>query len=314
MTPAQAVDDIYNAHNNQPWEVEDSSNLDQCFDEVLGYCDTLGIPRDAIRHLYAYQIFTTPNALTYQFFDIIPNSASLVPQKGDIGVYGTTIGPSGHTCVELGGGNTQTHQSFDQNWDTAHYHDGNGNPICRIVTHTYNGFLGVLRPRNQGQPNNQGGDMPATEDQIKYLYHTGTGRLAMDSDVSANLGKDVGALVDALRTSKESLDFRDKQTSYAYRGFLRRDPEPEATVNARDVAILEFEANVENSPEAATVTATFASASGSAQQIKDANAQIDALKIKLGQQIQTDPNSIVITQKGWSALFTAIKSFFVSNN
>lgn len=46
----------------------------------------------------------------------------------------------------------------------------------------------------------------------------------------------------------------------------------------------------------------------------DLQNQITTLKAELGQKVDSDPNSIVITQKGWAALFTAVKSFFGNNN
>lgn len=139
--------------NGQSIEREDSSNLDQCFDLAFDWCDTLNIPRDAIRHEFAYQIWTLANDTTKQYFDLIPNTADFVPQVGDVGIYDTTVGPAGHVAMENGVGDTTSHNSADQNWDTLHFNKGTDPktgllvPYTRLVNHNYNGFLGVLRPK-----------------------------------------------------------------------------------------------------------------------------------------------------------------------
>lgn len=53
---------------------------------------------------------------------------------------------------------------------------------------------------------------------------------------------------------------------------------------------------------------------GLVKQVADQSSQIDALKAQLGQQTNTDPNSIIITSKGWQAVWDALKSFFSKNN
>lgn len=154
-----SLQEIINAHNNQPWEVEDPTNRDQCFDLAFGWTDNLGIPRGAIRHLYAYQIFTIANDLTYQYFDIIRNAPDNYPEPGDLVVWGMGVGVAGHVAIAVSA-NTNSFQSFDQNWDTANYHDGQGNPICRLVNHNYNYVIGWLRPKST----NQGEDMIQDKD------------------------------------------------------------------------------------------------------------------------------------------------------
>lgn len=49
-------------------------------------------------------------------------------------------------------------------------------------------------------------------------------------------------------------------------------------------------------------------------QIAKLTADNETLKAEVGKQNNVDPNSIIVTQKGWAALFTAIKSFFNKNN
>jgi len=125
-------------------EVNDPTNLYQCFDLSYAWCDFLQIPRDTIRHLRAYQIYTEPNDLTVKYFEMIPNTPGGVPQVGDIVVFSTDIGGiSGHVSIATGEGDTNSFKSLDQNFGD--------NKLCRIVTHTYTALKGMgwLRPRVQ---------------------------------------------------------------------------------------------------------------------------------------------------------------------
>src|SRR5258708_3078383 len=80
-------DKFYNQNINQSVEAEDPSALDQCMDLVFKWCDALGIPRETIRHQYAHEVWDKATDVTRQYFDLIPNSDSFVPQKGDIAVF-----------------------------------------------------------------------------------------------------------------------------------------------------------------------------------------------------------------------------------
>jgi hypothetical protein len=144
-------------NNNQSVEVEDPSNLDQCMDLAFAWCDFLGIPRDTIRHQFAYQI-QTPNPDTLKYFDWIPNTPTNIPTVGDIIVFKIISGiPVGHVSIETGKSNQLNAVTFDQNWDTVHYNKGYdkyGNliPYSRQVTHNnYYGVAGWLHPKTINQ-------------------------------------------------------------------------------------------------------------------------------------------------------------------
>lgn len=82
---------------------------------------------------------------------------------------------------------------------------------------------------------------------------------------------------------------------------------------------LQFIQDIFNSPEAtnwrdSTDPSSVRDINAQLDSIEGLNSQIEALKKELGQQTNTDPNNIVITQKGWTALYDAIKSFFSKNN
>lgn len=126
----------------KPVEREDASNLDQCMDWAFAYVDALGIPRSAIRHLRAYQIWTEATAETKQYFDLIPNTPTGVPPKGALVIFDTTVGVSGHVCIASGNADgLKTFQSTDQNW--------NGHLYIEYIWHNYNGVLGWLVPKVQ---------------------------------------------------------------------------------------------------------------------------------------------------------------------
>lgn len=163
-------------HNGQPWEVEDPGAKDQCFDLALGWCDILGIPRETIRHPFASQIWTNPLDITLQYFEFIPNTPNGIPQKGDVVVFAGNVG---HVSVAFGKGDSNTFDSFDENWDTIHYHDNQGNPICRTVTHDYKQVLGWLRPRIQSVQAD-----PNINDQSKYNFGEPWGVMEMQATKS----------------------------------------------------------------------------------------------------------------------------------
>ena len=139
---------------NKSIEVEDPANADQCMDLIFAWCDFLKIPREAVRHQYAYQVWDNPTPQTTEFFTLFPNTITFVPQAGDIGVFGTSVGFAGHVSIDTGKSNLINYLSLDQNWDTQHFNKGTDPvtgklvPYTRNVTHYfYNGVKGFLRPK-----------------------------------------------------------------------------------------------------------------------------------------------------------------------
>jgi hypothetical protein len=181
---ALSLQQFIDAHKGQPLEVEDSSNRDQCMDLAFGWCDNLGIPHAAIRHLYAYQAFTAPNDTTRQYFDLIAINKN-VPSPGDLVVWGTGVGTAGHIAIFVSG-DASNFTSFDQNWDTANYHTASGEPYCRLVKHSYNYVIGWLHPR--------GGNMPSSQDTVDDLavrlgYNNSLFRQPSDDEIRVYSGK-----------------------------------------------------------------------------------------------------------------------------
>lgn len=150
-------DSFFATYNNQSVEREDASALDQCMDLAFAWCDTLKIPRETIRHQYAYQVWAQPTDVTRQYFDLITNNPNDTnkPSVGDLVIFKQTAGiPVGHIAIETGKSDGYNLISFDENWDTPHYHhvDTNGNwiPYSRTVVHNnYYGVVGWLHPKTQ---------------------------------------------------------------------------------------------------------------------------------------------------------------------
>ena len=107
----------------------------QCVDLYRQYvAEVLGVPQSPpvtgakdiwITYLSAY-------------FTRISNSPTNSPQKGDIIIWGTGLGPYGHVAI-ANTANSLTLNSFDQNYPVG--------TKCHFQNHTYKGVLGWLRPR-----------------------------------------------------------------------------------------------------------------------------------------------------------------------
>ena len=109
-------------------------------------------------------------------FTRIANTASFVPQKGDICVWGTGLGNKyGHVAIATGEGNTSEFYSYDLNW--------NGKTVKKVL-HTYKGFLGVLRANDQTKINNEGSDEPVR----KYVNGSTSEDVYADTNCTNKIG------------------------------------------------------------------------------------------------------------------------------
>ena len=71
-------------------------------------------------------------------YEKIKNTPDGLPQKGDIVIWGTEIGPYGHIAVFIEG-NLNTFTSFDQNFPIG--------SLCHKQSHSYKGVLGWLHAK-----------------------------------------------------------------------------------------------------------------------------------------------------------------------
>lgn len=140
----QELKDLYikffTLYNGKSIEYSDATNKFQCMDGAGKWCEKLGIPYDAIRHLYAYQVWTQPTDLTRKYFDLVSNGPTNTPPVGALVVFGTKVGYAGHISVGTAKSTSKDYVGFEQNW--------NGKQYMTTVTHyNYSGILGWLIPK-----------------------------------------------------------------------------------------------------------------------------------------------------------------------
>lgn len=120
----------------------------QCVDLVNHYIDkVLGIKPVFIGNAIEFYNKRSTSSFLTNNFRWIYNTPSFVPEKGDICVFSTYSG-FGHVAVCTGEGDTHYFYSYDQNYPTS-----NHEPMTKIC-HSYKNMLGVLRPLNRANINN----------------------------------------------------------------------------------------------------------------------------------------------------------------
>lgn len=114
----------------------------QCVDLVKQYLNKVfGIKPGSWGNAKDYYEDYNSNKTLKANFTRIANTPEFVPKKGDIAVWGTGLGNKyGHIAIATGEGTTSYFYSYDLNW--------NGKTVKK-VKHTYKGFLGVLRAKDQ---------------------------------------------------------------------------------------------------------------------------------------------------------------------
>lgn len=132
-------DEFFTANNGKSVETEDPTNLYQCMDLAFAWCDAMGVPRETIRHLNAFEVWTQPIDITLQYFDFIPNTPMGAPKAGDLVIFNQGVGPSGHISIATGNGDPKGFTSFDQNW--------NGVASAQLVNHIYTDVYGWLHKK-----------------------------------------------------------------------------------------------------------------------------------------------------------------------
>ena len=154
-----------------------------CVDLIKAYLKKVfGITPGAWGNAHAYydNFYNLPGL--YKNFNRITNTASFVPQKGDIAVWRKGSGfPYGHIAICNGEGNTSWFKSYDQNWTGR-------NDRCALITHNYNMFAGVLRPKNQSLITGKSGSGSAVANSTNtnYKVKVTAGRLNVRSGAGTN--------------------------------------------------------------------------------------------------------------------------------
>lgn len=106
-----------------------------------------------------------------KYFTRIKNTASFIPQKGDICVWGQDLGVYGHVAIATGDGTTRYFYSYDLNW---------GSKNVKKVLHSYRGFLGVLRYK---------GNLEEEEKLKTYKNGSTTETVYADSNCTIKIGE-----------------------------------------------------------------------------------------------------------------------------
>lgn len=162
----------------------------QCVDLAKHYIkNVLGVTPQSIGNAIEYYNKRKTSEYLTKNFKWIDNTAEFIPKKGDLCVFTSRSG-HGHISVATGEGTTSYFYSYDQNFPKAKHE-----PMT-LIKHSYNSFLGVLRPLNQA---NIGSEKKKPTPNTKTAYfkpYKGT------SD----------SLVDALETvgAKSNLAYRKK--------------------------------------------------------------------------------------------------------
>jgi hypothetical protein len=118
-------------------EVSSKSAIYQCMDLAYEWIFCLGFPKATIQNLYAYEVFTKPKQITFDYFELIPNTPDGFPIDGDLVVW--KGGEAGHIAIALSGSTKDRLLIYEQN-----------NPLGtnpHIQERSYKNVLGWLRPR-----------------------------------------------------------------------------------------------------------------------------------------------------------------------
>ena len=172
-------------------EVSSKSAPFQCMDLAYLWIFTLNIPKATIQNSYAYQVFTAPKPITKEYFEIIKNSASFVPQVGDLCVWDKKFnGTVGHIAIATGKGDTKTFESFDQNI---------GSLYPQVIKHDYKNFLGVLRPKIKDASLEEYNELKADYDELRKRWKARD----IEFDLYKQKNEDLLQAVDDLRANNQ---------------------------------------------------------------------------------------------------------------
>lgn len=192
-----SFDDFFKAYNGKSNVGNTPENKGQCVGLVAMWVDNLGLP-----HIWGNAEDLYANADS-NFFEKIPNTATAVPIKGDIGVWSSQYNRTvGHTGIATGKGDVNTAEWFVQNDPTG--------SNCHLRTYSYFAIIGWLRPRVTVTPSDT---ITITKDQFTQLVTKST---AYD-----DLKPKYDALVILNHNNEESMKQKDSSIA-TYKGYLVR--------------------------------------------------------------------------------------------
>ncbi len=147
----------------------------QCVDLAKHYIkNVLGVNPQSIGNAIEYYNKRKTSEYLTKNFKWIDNTAEFIPKKGDLCVFTSKSG-HGHISVATGKGTTSYFYSYDQNFPKSKHE-----PMA-LIKHSYNSFLGVLRPKNQ---TNIGADRTLhtpTDEAVYFKAYKGTSDSLVDA-------------------------------------------------------------------------------------------------------------------------------------
>ena len=236
--------------------------------------------------LYAYGIIDQ----TQGNYTKILNSPTAVPQAGDIIVWNSSFGGGfGHTAIATGNGDTNSFESFDQNYPTG--------SVSHLVRHNYNGVIGWLRPNKLTTGDNMAviGSGDNWYARLSKLHEQVRGRPLGRDVFNSFVGKDLLTYVEAVSD----------------------DPEADAVQNYQNVGAVAVKDNWQQ--QIYTLQKQFADATKLANELqarlvasenttKALTEKVDALNKKVAEL--DSPDNLVVSRNRFNSIFDAIKNFF----
>ena len=133
------LDNFIKTWNGRYIEVYDSNARNQCVDLILKWIQEIGLGHIIpLGVSSAYQLYSSPSQRIRDNFTIHKNTVTAIPQPGDIIVWSSKYGPSGHTAICVFATQYEI-TTFSQN-------DPLGVP-CVIKKYNYDNVSGWLRPK-----------------------------------------------------------------------------------------------------------------------------------------------------------------------
>ena len=157
----------------------------QCVDLIKMYLNKVfGIKPGSWGNAKYYWLNFEKHSELVKNFTKIKNTASFVPQAGDIMVWNGNVGGGcGHVAICTGEGNTSEFYSYDQNWNGKEMHK---------VKHDYDDVYGVLRPKDQSKvsdsTSSSGGSAGSYVPSVKWTNGSTTEKVYARSDFKEEIG------------------------------------------------------------------------------------------------------------------------------
>jgi phi LC3 family holin len=173
-------DEFVRAYNGKATDYDGAYGA-QCVDLIKMYLNKVfGIKPGSWGNAKYYWLNFEKHSELVKNFTKIKNTASFVPQAGDIMVWNGNVGGGcGHVAICTGEGNTSEFYSYDQNWNGKEMHK---------VKHDYDDVYGVLRPKEQGTVAPDSVSAGAYVPSVKWQNGSTTEKVYARSDFKEEIG------------------------------------------------------------------------------------------------------------------------------